>query len=382
MPFGRRISGPVSTWRASTNKPHSWTRSPGRHHRCAKSEAAHCPLSTTRVRLLQHKNLDLRRGKPAFAKARAAIETGDFKSPDVKKLHAGGHYRAKLDHSNLLLLKFARRGGETVCLAPEVIENHACDKAHLLRGAPVDEATIERAADTDPATLVAVPEQIANAFSLGLVRIARRQGDLVDEPVLVDAAKHEAGNARRAAQLSQALAREALAGSLSAQQITTCIREGATPDLVRSAFLAIGSGVECFDDAGPLVGAALKAPPREYLSDRTHQLRVKVEALDEPTRTARLKVVSILDAEDWLHQCEIGSHFQIGLVDAKDLFDLGCCLLFNIEPTIEVSISVKLLKDENKVRANLIRLLEVDRLRREVARGFKESPLSLFGVEP
>ncbi len=43
------------------------------------------------MRLLQYKDLDLRRVKPAFAKLRTAIEAGDLKSPDVKKLHVGGY---------------------------------------------------------------------------------------------------------------------------------------------------------------------------------------------------------------------------------------------------------------------------------------------------
>jgi Bacterial transcriptional regulator len=63
------------------------------------------------MRFLQYKDLDLRRVKPAFAKVRAAIEAGDFKSPDVKKLHVGGYYRAKLDHGNRLLLQFAHHDG-------------------------------------------------------------------------------------------------------------------------------------------------------------------------------------------------------------------------------------------------------------------------------
>ena len=46
------------------------------------------------MRLLQYKDLDLRRVKPAFAKVRGAIEARDFKSPDVKKLHIGGYWRA------------------------------------------------------------------------------------------------------------------------------------------------------------------------------------------------------------------------------------------------------------------------------------------------
>ncbi len=35
------------------------------------------------------------------------------------------YWRAKLDYSNRLLQQFARHGDETVCLALEVIENHA-----------------------------------------------------------------------------------------------------------------------------------------------------------------------------------------------------------------------------------------------------------------
>jgi hypothetical protein len=95
------------------------------------------------MRFLQYKDLDLSRVKASFAKIRASIEAGDFKSPDVKKLHVGSYYRAKLDHSNRLLLQFAKYGDETVCLALEVIENHAYDKSRFLRGAHVDESKIE-----------------------------------------------------------------------------------------------------------------------------------------------------------------------------------------------------------------------------------------------
>ena len=51
------------------------------------------------MRLLQYKDLNLRRVKAAFDKVKAAIEAGDFRSADVKKLHAGPYYRAKLDLS-------------------------------------------------------------------------------------------------------------------------------------------------------------------------------------------------------------------------------------------------------------------------------------------
>jgi hypothetical protein len=136
------------------------------------------------MRLLQYKDLDLRRVKSAFTKVRAAIEAGDFKSPDVKKLHAGSYYRAKLDHSNRLLLQFARFGGETVCLALEVIENHAYDKSRFLRGAPVDEAKIEREPGTDPTTLPAT-----DATPLRWLHVTRAEFELFDKPIVFDDAQ-------------------------------------------------------------------------------------------------------------------------------------------------------------------------------------------------
>jgi hypothetical protein len=136
------------------------------------------------MRLLQYRDLDLRRVKPAFAKVRAAIEAGDFKSPDVKKLHAGGYYRAKLDHTNRLLLQFARFGGETVCLALEVIENHAYEKSRFLRGAPVDEAKIEREPGTDPTTLPAI-----ETTPLRWLHATRAEFELLDKPIVFDDAQ-------------------------------------------------------------------------------------------------------------------------------------------------------------------------------------------------
>ena len=103
------------------------------------------------MRLLLYKDLDLRRVKPAFEKLRAAIEADDFRSADVKKLNAGPYYRAKLAYADRLLLQFARvpegEGTVTVCLALEVIENHAYDKSRFLRGAVVDrsKASVESA---------------------------------------------------------------------------------------------------------------------------------------------------------------------------------------------------------------------------------------------
>ena len=133
------------------------------------------------MRFLLYKDLDLRRVKPTFAKVRAAIEANDFKSPDVKKLHVGNYYRAKLDHSNRLLLQFARYNTEMVCLALEVIENHAYDKSRFLRGAQVDDSKIEQDACAQAAQLPA-----ADAPALRWMHASRTEFELLDKPIMFD----------------------------------------------------------------------------------------------------------------------------------------------------------------------------------------------------
>jgi hypothetical protein len=147
------------------------------------------------MRLLQYKDLNLRRVKPAFDKVKAAIEAGDFRSADVKKLNAGPHYRAKLDYANRLLLQFARidrpeveGGTETVCLALEVIENHAYERSRLLRGAVVDEARIEREQAAD----AKAPALSADATPLRWLGLGRTQFELLDKPIVFDDAQDEA----------------------------------------------------------------------------------------------------------------------------------------------------------------------------------------------
>ncbi|GGR34610.1 UvrD-helicase domain-containing protein [Deinococcus ruber] len=94
------------------------------------------------MRFLTYHDLDISRVKKQFAKVRDAIERDDFRSPDVKKLAQGQYYRARLDDTNRLLLQFVRHRQETVCLALEVIHQHAYEKSRFLRGAAVDEAKL------------------------------------------------------------------------------------------------------------------------------------------------------------------------------------------------------------------------------------------------
>ncbi|MFY8083674.1 MAG: UvrD-helicase domain-containing protein, partial [Rubrivivax sp.] len=141
------------------------------------------------MRFLQYKDLDLRRVRAAFDKVKAAIEADDFRSADVKKLNAGPYYRAKLDYANRLLLQFARvpegQGTVTVCLALEVIENHAYDKSRFLRGAVVDEAKIER----EPAAEATAPSLGVEATPLRWLGPGRTQFELLDKPIVFDEAQ-------------------------------------------------------------------------------------------------------------------------------------------------------------------------------------------------
>ena len=147
------------------------------------------------MRLLLYKGLDLRRVRAAFDKIKAAIEADDFRSADVKKLNAGPYYRAKLDYANRLLLQFARveQGdadgqGETVCLALEVIENHAYERSRFLRGASMDEAKIEREALADPAATALRSE----ATPLRWLGPGRLRFELLDKPIVFDDAQEQA----------------------------------------------------------------------------------------------------------------------------------------------------------------------------------------------
>jgi hypothetical protein len=116
-----------------------------------------------------------------FEKVRAAIERGDFRSVDMKKLSPTPYHRAKLDDASRLLVQFVRHGDDTACLALEVIAHHAYDKSRFLRGARVDEALVE-----EPAT----PEQAgAQAQPVRYLHPGRGEFHLLDKPLSFDDAQ-------------------------------------------------------------------------------------------------------------------------------------------------------------------------------------------------
>ncbi|MBC7610569.1 MAG: AAA family ATPase [Polaromonas sp.] len=137
------------------------------------------------MRTLLYQDLNTRRVKPAFVKVLAALQAGDFRSCDVKKLNPTPYWRAKLDYSNRLLLQFARFGGETVCLVLEVIENHAYDKSRFLRGAVLDEAKIEREPLLADATDLALNTD-KTLQNLRWLHPSRDQFELLDKPLMFD----------------------------------------------------------------------------------------------------------------------------------------------------------------------------------------------------
>ena len=81
-------------------------------------------------------------GIPNFAKTKRALEAGDFRSADVKKV-GPNLYRARLDRSDRLLFSLYRFQGRTHVLVLEHIARHAYDKSRFLRrGVGLDESKL------------------------------------------------------------------------------------------------------------------------------------------------------------------------------------------------------------------------------------------------
>ncbi len=137
------------------------------------------------MRLLTHHDLDTQRVRPQFVKLQQALARDDFKSPNLKKLHPTPYWRFKLDHTNRLLVQFARHGDETVCLALEVILNHAYDRSRFLRGATLNWQDL----DQDDATSVDAPEVGQEAMVLRYVHPQRGEFHVLDKILSFDDAQ-------------------------------------------------------------------------------------------------------------------------------------------------------------------------------------------------
>jgi hypothetical protein len=129
------------------------------------------------MRVLTHTDLAPGRLQRAVDDVIAAIERDDFRSADVKKLSPGRYYRAKLDAANRLLLTFVEHRSEKVCLALELIEQHAYDRSRFLRGAAIDESKLVEP-PVAPDAVEAAPARYLHP--------GRRDFRMLDKPISFD----------------------------------------------------------------------------------------------------------------------------------------------------------------------------------------------------
>ena len=94
------------------------------------------------MEILQYKDLDYQGLKKQVDKTVAALQSGDFKSAEVKKMPNTGFFRARLDEKNRLLFKVGQYEGKKYLFILEVIANHAYEKSRFLGGAMLDETKL------------------------------------------------------------------------------------------------------------------------------------------------------------------------------------------------------------------------------------------------
>ncbi len=95
------------------------------------------------MNILQYNDLDITKARVAFDRVVAALQAGDFRAADVKKLKGTPYYRAKLSDADRLLFRFGSYGGKTYLLLLETILSHAYEKSRFLNGAKVVESKLE-----------------------------------------------------------------------------------------------------------------------------------------------------------------------------------------------------------------------------------------------
>jgi hypothetical protein len=101
--------------------------------------------------LLYHNDLDIHSVEKTFPKTLKQLQTGDFKSADVRKMTGTGYYRARLDIRDRLLFNFVTYRQQKYLLLLEVIKDHNYARSRFLRGGAV--------VDENQLTLVESPEK-------------------------------------------------------------------------------------------------------------------------------------------------------------------------------------------------------------------------------
>lgn len=86
-------------------------------------------------RILYHNELDIQSVEKTFSKTIQQLQTGDFKSADVRKMMDTGYYRARLDIRDRLLFSMVQFKGQKHLLLLEIIKDHNYARSRFLRGA-------------------------------------------------------------------------------------------------------------------------------------------------------------------------------------------------------------------------------------------------------
>ena len=90
--------------------------------------------------ILYHNDLDINSVEKTFSKTLKQLQSGDFKSADVRKMSGTNFYRARLDIRDRLLFNFATYRQQKYLLLLEVIKDHNYARSRFLRGgAQIDE---------------------------------------------------------------------------------------------------------------------------------------------------------------------------------------------------------------------------------------------------
>jgi hypothetical protein len=93
--------------------------------------------------------LNIKAVEKSFPKTLKQLQTGDFKSADVRKMSGTGFYRARLDIRDRLLFNFVTYEDRKYIVLLEVIKDHNYARSRFLRGASVNEEQFVPAAPGD-----------------------------------------------------------------------------------------------------------------------------------------------------------------------------------------------------------------------------------------
>ncbi|MDR1525031.1 MAG: hypothetical protein LBS79_07255 [Tannerella sp.] len=90
--------------------------------------------------ILYQNDLNVQSVEKTFSKTLKQLQSGDFKSADVRKMQGTGYYRARLDIRDRLLFNFVKYEDRKYILLLEVIKDHNYAHSRFLRGATIDES--------------------------------------------------------------------------------------------------------------------------------------------------------------------------------------------------------------------------------------------------